>query len=76
MNLIIKTMSGKEFSLNVDDTLTIRQVKEKIQEKEGLAVDQIRFIFNGKSLQDEYSITDYGIVDNSCLSLVIALIGK
>jgi hypothetical protein len=53
MQIVIKTLTGKKAPMNVEPDNTILQVKQSLQEKEGIGVEQIRLIHNGKQLNDE-----------------------
>jgi len=48
MQLLIKTLTGRKQSFNFDAENTIMRVKQALQEKEGIMIDQIRLIYGGK----------------------------
>ncbi|GMH54543.1 hypothetical protein TL16_g01695 [Triparma laevis f. inornata] len=60
---------------NFEPENTVLQVKQSLQEKEGIQVDQIRLIYSGKQLADDRQLDTYNITAGGTVHMVLQLRG-
>ncbi|XP_074280089.1 ubiquitin-NEDD8-like protein RUB2 [Silene latifolia] len=71
----VRTLTGKEITIDIEPSDTIDRVKERVEEKEGIPPIQQRLIYAGKQLADDKTASEYNIEGGSVLHLVLALRG-
>ena len=75
ITLHIKTLTGRTISIEVSPKRSVEELKQMFAQVDGTPVDQQRFIFDHKQLEDGRSLADYGITDESTVHLVLRLRG-
>lgn len=71
--IIIKTLVQKSIQLDVNLTDTIKIVKEKIHDQEGVLPYQQHLYFNGVELEDVNTLNHYNIMKDYVIDLLIRL---
>lgn len=69
--IFVKSINGKSRTIDVTPQSTIADVKQKLQETEGINTEEQRLIFAGKNLEDTRTIAEYNIGADSTIHLVL-----
>ena len=70
IQIILKTLIGKNINLDVEPSDKIKTVKDLILKKEGIPPEHQRFIFGGKQLEDNNTLAEYNIKNQSTIHLI------
>jgi hypothetical protein len=69
------TLTGRIITIKIRPLDTILHIKKEIYRQDQLPLDQQRLVFDGKRLEDDKLIYEYGIQANSRIHLILRLRG-
>jgi ubiquitin-like protein Nedd8 len=71
----LKTLTGNKYKLDSSNFNTGHDIKLYLQEKEGIAINQIRLISNGRQLSDTSLISSIILTNTQVIHMILALRG-
>ena len=72
MQIFIRTTAGKVYAVDVESTMTIADLKEKIEAKHQVSMAELSIVFKGNILEDKTTIDEAGIKKEDLLNVVKA----
>ena len=71
MRISFRTLAGKTYQLEANESDQIYNLKKKFDEFYGIPVQQQIYLFRGKVLEDGARLGDCGITDGGSLNLLV-----
>lgn len=75
MQVFVKTLTGKDMTIDVEPTMMVEHLKKQISAIEGIQESDQRLIYGGKQLEDGQTLQDYNVEPDSTIHLVLKLKG-
>jgi len=72
MKLIIKTIKGEVFQVEVEASEKIADVKQKINQEKGFEVSAQKLILRGKNTEDASSLEDLGVKEGDFMVVMVS----
>ena len=73
LQLFIKTLTGETIDIKVSPNDSIKKIKEEIDKKTNILPRNQKLMFNGKELNDNGTIKESNIENNSTIHLILRL---
>ena len=69
VQIYVKTLTGKTMTININLYESSLEIKCAILDQEGIPPWDVRLIYAGKQLNEDYTLFDYGIRHETCLHM-------
>jgi len=71
----IRQLTGKAILLDCNQSNTIQELKQMINAKLGIPIDQQRLIYAGRQLEENNTMADYNLANDAVIHLILRLTG-
>lgn len=75
MQILIKTLTGHRQTFDFEPDDKVSHVKQALQQRESIDIEQIRLIYSGRQMKDELTLKDYKISPGATIHMVLQLRG-
>lgn len=72
MKLTFRTVSGESFQIDVEDSVSIADLKRKVTEQRNIPVESLKLVYKGKVLDNETStVTENAITEQGFIVVFV-----
>jgi len=75
MRIFIKALNGREITVDIQPTDTVKVLKRKVHDKLQVPPDNQRLLYSASQLEDKKTLDDYGIEANGTIHFVVRVPG-
>ena len=72
IKITVKTLNNDTYDIDCEITNTVKEIKQKVQEKTGIESDRQELEFAGKTLENGMTLAYYDVTDESTINLIIS----
>ena len=71
MQILVKTLTGKTITLDVESSYSVWEAKVAIESKTSVRAELVRLVYQGKELEDSVILSEYRIEKESTLHMAL-----
>jgi len=75
IQFFVKDINNKNHTFKLPLSTTVKELKEKLKNKTGINIEEMRLTYGAKEMQNEKMLEFYGIYNNSTITQLIRLKG-
>lgn len=76
ITVFVQNIGGRTYNIQIKNSATVQELKQTIQSKEGIPVEQQRLVFEGRLIENSCSLSDYNIQHESRVFMSLRITGS
>ncbi|GJJ78782.1 hypothetical protein EMPS_11141 [Entomortierella parvispora] len=76
MEMLLEDKTSRAFKLKISPSTGVSNLKCMVQDRQGIPPDQVRLIHEGKQMDDDRLLSDYGVKAGSVVYIVMMMRGS
>ncbi len=73
--LILLLLTGKSIEVDIELSQTAKDLKQMVFDKEGMAMEQQKLIYEGQELMDNKTLEEAGVIEGHTVNVIFVLSG-